>query len=348
MNLLSRYIAREFVKYFLVFLVGAVTITSIGNLFNQLGKAFSSFEQFINFIKETVLLWPGLLELVIPITILLATITTFSALNRTSEIVAMRTAGVSHFQLAKPILGISILIALFSYFNQNYLHAWLQKQWGPVETALTLPPLWKIGANSIYYFGIRRTPPEVENISIFSWQSAPYRMTQRTVIEEGQLQSKGWHFKEVLQRKFHTDTSTVGKVSELVIEEKAFPIVPFEKTIDPHHYPLIALYQNILQLQEEGQNVTKHWVEFHQKLAYPFTLFIMALIGLALSLSHSRQGKAAEGLAISLLLGVLFWISNQIFLAIGGAGSIWPILAVWSPNLIFFLLALFFMRFYRS
>ena len=74
----------------------------------------------------------------------------------------------------------------------------------------------------------------------------------------------------------------------------------------------------------------------------------MALMGLALSLSHSRQGKAAEGMALSALLGILFWITHQIFLAIGNAGALSPFLAAWFTNIIFLAVALGLMRFYRA
>ena len=66
----------------------------------------------------------------------------------------------------------------------------------------------------------------------------------------------------------------------------------------------------------------------------------MVLIGLGLSASYNRRGMAAESLAISCLLGILFWMLNQITLAVGSAGLIAPFFAAWSGNLIFIALAL--------
>ncbi|MDP7629981.1 MAG: LptF/LptG family permease, partial [SAR324 cluster bacterium] len=102
------------------------------------------------------------------------------------------------------------------------------------------------------------------------------------------------------------------------------------------------------RLQGEGQDVTRHWVAFYQKLAYPVTLWIMALIGFALSATHSRRGIAVESLALSVLLGILFWILNQIFLALGNAGMAHPALAAWTSNLLFLLLGLSLLVRYRA
>jgi len=102
-----------------------------------------------------------------------------------------------------------------------------------------------------------------------------------------------------------------------------------------------------LKLQSEGQDVTRHWVEFFQKTAYPFQIFIMVLIGLGLSTSYNRRGMGAESLAVSCLLGILFWMFNQITMAVGSAGLLMPFLAAWSGNMIFLALALWLLSYNR-
>jgi lipopolysaccharide export system permease protein len=74
----------------------------------------------------------------------------------------------------------------------------------------------------------------------------------------------------------------------------------------------------------------------------------MALLGFALSANHSRRGLAVESLSLSVLLGILFWILNQIFLALGSAGLVIPVLAAWASNLLFLLLGLGLLVRYRA
>lgn len=347
MNILVKYIAQEFTKFFCLFLFGFVIIILIGNLFSRLGNVFSSVEHFLLFLQETVLLLPGLVELILPITTLLATIATFNLLNRTSEMLAMRTIGMGFFQLARPVFAVVLVIALLNYLSQNYLYNWLENQFATVKTLKSLSPLWKIKQDNIYYFGVRHLNSTVEQIAIFSWVPTPYRVSQRTMIEMGEKKENRWHLKNIRQRQFSPAQSQLQQQSEAITPLENFPAVSFEPPLDPHQQPLWTLFQNSIRLQQEGLDSTKHWVEFYQKLAYPFTLLIMVLIGLALSLSHSRQGKAAESMALSCLLGIFFWITNQIFIAIGNAGVLSPFLATWLSNLVFFSLALFLVRHYR-
>ena len=117
------------------------------------------------------------------------------------------------------------------------------------------------------------------------------------------------------------------------IEINKFPTVSFDIPTSPHHKPFFDLYQDTLKLQSEGQDVTQDRVELFQKTAYPFQIFIMVLIGLGLSASFYRRGTAGDSLAVSCLLGILFWMLNQITLAVGGAGLINPFFAALSAIL---------------
>ena len=94
-------------------------------------------------------------------------------------------------------------------------------------------------------------------------------------------------------------------------------------------------------------DVTRNWVEFFQKTAYPFQIIIMILIGLGLSVSYNRRSMVAESVAISCLLGILYWMLNQITMAIGSAGILIPFLAAWSGNFIFLSLALWLLYYQR-
>ncbi len=347
MSLLFRYISFEFTKFFVLLLFAFTVIILVGNLFSRLGDAFSSISEFLRFLKETALLLPILFELVVPITVLLATIATFNSLSRTSEIVAMRAAGMGMWKLAKPVLGVSLIIAALSYLNQNYLYRNLNQIWGDPTTTHALPPIWKVNDNEIFYFGPRSANMEVDQISIFRWAASPYQLIQRDSIVSGALRDDEWELSEMQQRTFQEGQLKVSTQTEQKASIAELPSVSFQQPTNPHHEPLERLYETIQKMESEGQDVTQHRVEWHQKWANSFTIFIMVLIGLGLSVSHARHSKAAESMAISVLLGVVFWIANQIFLAMGSAGGIPPILAAWAANVIFCFISIFLAYRYR-
>ena len=339
--MISKYIAFEFFRYFMLFLSAFVLMTMIGNFFGNLGGVFSDWLSFLEFLKETALLLPILFELIIPITILLATVSTFSTFNKNAELTAMRSSGIGGWRLAYPVLAISALIAVFSYLSQNYAYTLMHQTWFKPDNTERLMPLWKIGEEqSIFYFGDRRQEGSLNSITSFQWQKNPFQLLEKTEIESGKQQEKSWIFQNVKKHLFRGENIQLKYFDQWQIEKDKLPTVSFEMPTSPHHKPFFDLYEDTIKLQSEGQDVTQHRVELFQKTAYPFQIFIMVLIGLGLSASFYRRGMAAESLATSCLLGILFWMLNQITLAVGGAGMITPFFAAWSGNLIFLALAL--------
>lgn len=345
---LSRYIAHEYLRFFLLILSAFLLLSVLMHLFGNLSE-LEDWTAVLELLREIALLLPQALELMTPLTILLATIAAFSSLGRTSELLAMRVSGLGGWRMLLPVLGVITLVAAGVYFTQHQIYPWLHKHWVQSETQALLPPLWKVdGERNIYYFGTRHPDGRMESVSVFRWQPDPHHLVERTAIAQGEQSKNSWRFRNVVRVAFTANHLIRSTQETWEIPQLELPSVPFLAPVSPHHRHLIPLFVDILRLQGEGQDVTRHWVEFYQKLAYPVTLWIMALIGFALSANHSRQGLAVESLSLSVLLGILFWILNQIFLALGSAGLVIPVLAAWASNLLFLLLGLGLLVRYRA
>ena len=74
--------------------------------------------------------------------------------------------------------------------------------------------------------------------------------------------------------------------------------------------------------------------DLHGKLAFPMTCLVMALVGLPFAFSVGKRG-AVYGVAIGLVIGLVFWGALGLFTQLGRYEIVPPILAAWGPNLIF-------------
>ena len=63
---------------------------------------------------------PYLLSYTLPMSVLFATLLLFGRLSAESELVAMRSGGLSLFQIAAPLLGFAILLSVFSLYNNSF------------------------------------------------------------------------------------------------------------------------------------------------------------------------------------------------------------------------------------
>jgi lipopolysaccharide export LptBFGC system permease protein LptF len=60
----------------------------------------------------------------------------------------------------------------------------------------------------------------------------------------------------------------------------------------------------------------------------------MTLIGIPFAFVVARRG-ALYGIALSIVLAIVYWACLQIFEALGNNALLPPLLAAWAPNLLF-------------
>ena len=97
------------------------------------------------------------------------------------------------------------------------------------------------------------------------------------------------------------------------------------------------------QLMQGETNITAYQIERHNRIAFPFSTFILTLIGVAVS---SRKMRGGIGLQIA--IGVVISFSYILFTQFSkqfAIGGMLPVMAaVWLPNVFFILWPLFLMR----
>jgi len=176
MKILSRYIAGTYLKFWLLSLVALLLLVVISNLFGNLDSALSSKAGLLAFLDETVRSMPTVLDLLIPMTALLAVLFTFTGLARSSELVAMQSVGMGLYRQLRPIAFVLVMIAALDYVNQNYLFRLLQ----PPESAHSTRNVahqWTVLRNHIIHASrINAGRARIADVSIFTWSPEPFRL----------------------------------------------------------------------------------------------------------------------------------------------------------------------------
>jgi len=109
----------------------------------------------------------------------------------------------------------------------------------------------------------------------------------------------------------------------------------FKPTVDkPSHLSAETLSDYIKTAKKRNSNTVAFEVALQKKYAGPFSAVVMALIGMPLALSFGRR-SAIIALCLAIALGLFFWAAAGGFQQMGEYGILPPIVAVWSPVLIF-------------
>ena len=339
MKLLSRYIAATFLKFWFLTLLALLLLVVVANLFGNLDTVLSSRAGLQQFLEDTVRSLPTLLDLLIPLTVLLAALFAFSSLGRSSELVAMQSVGVGLYRQLRPIAFVLIFVSALAYANQNYLYRYLQRG----DLAASGPRLsyqWSILRDQIIY--ARRISTErgrITDVRVFQWAAQPFHLQRMERVARVERDETGrWLLHDVVTRQLEPGGWVLERQKSLDRPREEFPDLFEQDTLDAHHLPFFELSDRIRQLESQGRAVELYEAEWYQKTAALFAPFALVWFGTPLVQSHYRRGRASGEILVGILGGLLYLTANEIMFTLGKGGFLAPIVATWSVNAVYFVL----------
>lgn len=347
--ILDDYVLRSFVGNMVLILASFVALLLIFTFFELLSDIIRNKIGWTTWGSYLLNVSPAMLYQVTPLAVLLAVLVTLGLLQKSNELTAMKASGISIYRTIVPVLVISGFLAagLFA-LEQSYLPYANRRQetlrnqikGRPAQTYLRPDRKWIFGQkNNIYYYEFHDSDRDVfGSISVFEFDPKTFQITRRIYATRAQWDTvlQQWAFTRGWVRSFRGaaiedfrrfDVATFSELSE----QPSY----FKKEVrqsSEMNYEELSDYIN--DLQQSGFDVVRLRVQLHKKLAYPLITIVMAVLAVPFALSAGRRG-ALTGVAIALLIAVVYWVASGLFEAMGNVNQLPPALAAWSPDVIF-------------
>lgn len=356
-NTLDRYVVRQFLLVFVLAVLSALVLYIIFDLVENFDEILENRVS-----RGVVLSYYKYLSLQIfydtaPFMVLVTVLMAFSLLARSNEVTACKALGISLYRLAIPAIGAAAVVMLLSMFLEaevlpasNRKVAELKDVIKGRETSRTYRRAdrqWLFGQDRFVYNYMHYDPrgPSLQRLQVFEFDRE-HRLVGRFFADRGTYVGDAgggdWRFNEGWLRRFDG-----VQVTEFVSLDRPrrvdYPETPefFDSEIlPPEQMTYGELREYIGDVAASGQPVPDLKVELYQKLAYPAISLVMAFVALPFAFRLGRQG-ALYGIGVSLGLGFLFFGIFAFFTKLGAAGALPPGLAVWSPNLLFAMFAVY-------
>jgi len=347
--LLDKLILRDFASYLAMILVSFLLLTLVFTFFELLGDIVRNHVPWMMVWEYLINVSPSMIYTMMPLSVLLAVLTTIGLLHKTNEITAMKATGTSIYRIVVPVVIIAaFLSAGLFWFDQHYIPDANQRQetlrnqikGKPAQTYLRPDRKWIFGEhNTIYYYEFFDPDQNTfANLTAFQFDPATFQLTGRVYAARARwspLMSKwvfeqGWarRFRGSMVTGFHTfDAETFPQFVE--------PPSYFKKEVrqsSEMNYPELRAY--IADLQQSGFDVVRLRVQLHKKFAYPVITLIMAILAVPFSLSAGRHG-ALTGIAVALTVAILYFVASGLFEAMGNASQLPAAMAAWAPDVLF-------------
>ena len=347
--ILDQYVVRDFLFYLLLIQATFIVLFLVFTLFERVGDILRNHVALATVGEYLIDIVPSTIYLLLFMSVLVAVLVTFGLMSRSNEVTAMKATGVSIYRVVIPVIVIAAVLAAGLFvFDEAYLPRINRRQetllnrikGKPPQTYLQPGRKWIFGDHhDVYYYqAFDADRPTFGNVTVFEFDPQNFSVTRRVFSARAHWEQdlNKWVFEHGWERRFN------GAAIE---EFRPFDVATFAELNEAPSYfrkevrqsqemSYSELKRYIQELQQSGFDVVRLRVQLQKKLAFPLITLVMAVLAIPFSLASSRRG-ALTGVATAIAIAVVYWLTSGLFEAMGNVSQLPPLLAAWTPDLLF-------------
>lgn len=360
-RLLDRYLIREisgplalgFLVYTFILLLDA--LFDVADMIIRRGLPVSAVAEIL------LLSIPNIVVLTIPMALLFGVLIAIGRLASDSELVALRSSGVSLLSLYRPILVVSGLLTAINMVLMVYVLPWgnhrlqltrLDALTQNVSAQVQPRVFWDEWENQVLY--VFEAPEGGPWRGVFLAQSIPAtRENVVTVAERGRVRvesdgervvlelANAWVHEADLESPNSYQISSHRRLEVLVEDQLATEQrARITSSKGVRELTLAELAEWTADPDRSAQTRRLARVEIHKKFSIPFASLVFGIFALPLGFNN-RRGSKASGFALSIVVIVAYWVLLDVGEKSAAAGGgLPPWLSMWSPNIVLSVLGL--------
>ncbi|MBN8828843.1 MAG: LPS export ABC transporter permease LptG [Sphingobacteriia bacterium] len=346
-NVISKYITRQFLASLLlvIAIVSCVVILvdSLEMMRRSHNKAINLFYIFSIILLRT----PMMLQEVMPFIMIIAGMLCYSRLSRNSELIVMRSVGVSAWQFLMPsvvtafILGVIFITVLTPITSRMFSKSDILEDKllvkGKIASATALSSgIWlkdfveDLGNIIIHADNINYDASIMRHVSFYIYNDS-FVFTKRIDAETARIEENSWQLEKV------TISNHQNKIKNFEFY-KIKTTLNLEKLQDsfskPNNLSFWSLPSFIKNMKEAGFSALRHIQYYYSLYAFPFIIAAMTLLSGCFSLKISSRIQNSFELLIGIVLSFIIYFFSQMIHAVGLSGTIPLLFSVIAPILI--------------
>ena len=304
------------------------------------------FEYYLNFIPYFANLFSALF-------VFIAVIFFTSKLAENSEIIAMFSCGMSLKRLMRPYMISAAVIAILSYGLSSYVipkgsvvrldfsEKYIKKKKVDYARNIQMAVEPDVIAYIERYEDFNKTGYRF-SLDRFDDKKLVSHLTARSITYDtlGGAQNK-WKLKDYMIRNLEgqREIITSGKSMDTIIAMEPNDFLISKNQQETMTSPELKAYIN-KQKARGIANVKEFEIEYYKRIAMSFAAFILTTIGLTLSCKKTKGGMGLN-LGIGLGLSFSYILFQTVSSTFSVNGNMHPMMAVWIPNILYTIIAVF-------
>ncbi len=354
MNKIDWYIIRKFLATFFFAIFLFVIITVVIDMSEKAEDFVRSNLTSAQIFKQYYLGFiPHMTALLFPLFVFIAVIFFTSKMAGRSEIIAILASGVSYNRWLRPYLIASIFLAVLLWLASMYTVPIANKKRTLFETKYidanssyerTISILNDKG-NSMYLKIDSFTYAVINNYDTALKTSGMcfiYKIVNNKLIENLKADKLFWDSKKNKWKLQTIVQRNIDSINEKLIQKTEqqlnFAASPRDLLRGKYTKDILTSTELIrfIKLEEKkgSENINELKVEYGRRNATPVSVIILTLMG-AIIAGRKNRGGSGTHLALGVLIALLYILTDKFSTIFSTKGNLPPLLAVWTPNIIF-------------
>lgn len=353
LTIIDRYIIKKYLATFSILFVMFVPIAIMVDVSEKVDKFLERkvpIEEMAYYYIDFTVYFANLL---FPIFLFLSVIWFTSKLANNTEIIAILSSGVSYTRFLRPFMISALLIAVAAFFASIFIVPPASKRFNEFQYKYMKKGRKDRETNDLYK---QISPKDFIYSRSFDIENKLARNFTLEHFEDNVLTVKlaansiQWIEKDSVYRLKNYKKRIVGAgTGNDIIQSKTVHDTIFNFNLEdltPVNYMAETLSYGELNdfIEQEtmrgSSNVSRYLLVKYKKWSLPFSAFILTIIAVAVS-SMKRRGGMGINLAFGILIAFTFIFLDKIFGVLTQKSGFDPLIAVWLPNVIFGVLAIY-------
>ena len=358
---LYRYIINEIWPTFLaslfvfIFIMVAARMLSITELIVTRGVRVTQV------IGMVVYLLPDILTFALPAVTLISVVVAFLRLSVDSEIIALKSSGISLYQMLPPVVAFSFLVFFLGLAISIFAAPWGNRAFkdlifkiaeSKADIGIKERVFCEPFDNLVLYvnnfsrrervlkdvFVVDRRDKDVTNTIVAEEGRIIMRPDERIItiyFVRGTIFVVDKNLSAARTIKFNTYGLNIGLkdvMANLKSRRKA-----------PHELSIGHLIEQLKTAPKGDMRYNRMMRELLEKGSIPLAVLFMGIIGVALGAQIRARGRSA-GIGVSLAVFSAYYICLMVIRSICSSGGMSPVIGVWIPDLFLIISMIYFLR----
>jgi len=351
MRIIDLHIAKTLVVQVLLVLAVLLGLFVFVNFLDQLGELGRGDFGILDAVKYVALTIPRTIYDLFPMVGLLGTMLAMSHLAQDSELVVLRSSGLSLFRITASVLKVGVVMAILAVLLGEFVTPWSETAAQRTRAEALQRNIQQQGNRGLWlrddqtYVNIGEVLPDLTlvDLRLFEFDSAR-KLRSLATAKRATFGEGAWKLEQVNQTVVSLEKGSTQTIDRANWQTVVTPDILQVFLIQPDQLSIRQLRRYVRHLEDNSQDTAKWKLAFWGKLILPIATCVMVVLAIPFVFSQIRAGGLGRNLLIGIMLGLVFYVANKSFGYLVLVYNIAPVFGAVIPTVVFMVVSIVMLR----